>query len=227
MQKDNQNFMNKTKLEIDPYRFRGISITYEARGVIVMLMAMACEPELYGIVQSEGIPLTTMELFLNLPGDKESVERGLKELIQRKIVVYSDGKIPYMIPFMVKANDISQKRRVAGKLGGNPVLLRKPEESRKIKDPEEGDFYLTKKGKKLRDPQLKAFNIFWRIFNYPKGKADAADAWLDLKVDNNLFQSIITGAKKEADRRPTLLDKGQTPIMAQGYLHSRRFEDKV
>lgn len=215
-------------MEIDPYRWRAISVSFNALGVLSHLMCMACDPDMYGIVQSEKIPMDTKELLYNLKGNQEDIAKGVEELISKNLLIYGDEKTPYMIPFMVRDYETRRKRREAGLKGGNPALLREKNTSRKVKPKEaEGEYYLTHKKRKLSGPQLQAFEAFWKTFNYSQGKAAAADAWIDLRVNNEMFQRILKGALKESQRRPQLLDSGRTPIMAQGWLSQRRFEDKI
>ena len=97
------------------------------------------------------------------------------------------------------------------------------EGSRTLNGKQEGG-YLTKRGRKLRGQSLADFQTFWEKFDYKRGKADAADAWLD-EYSVDLFPAIIAGAEREARRRPDLQAKGRTPKMAQGWLSGRRWED--
>jgi hypothetical protein len=89
----------------------------------------------------------------------------------------------------------------------------------------EGEVYLTKKKRKLKGEQLSMFNSFWTTFAYQKGKAEAADAWLDLKVTSEMYTDIIAGASSEAAGRQALIADNRTPKMAQGWLSGRRWED--
>lgn len=87
--------------------------------------------------------------------------------------------------------------------------------------------YLTKKGRKLTGKKLEAFERFWEVFAYKKGKADAADAWLGIQgYSEALVVDILASAEREAQVRPSLTAKGHTPKMAQGWLSSRRWEDE-
>lgn len=90
----------------------------------------------------------------------------------------------------------------------------------------ESGIYLTKKKRMLKGQKLEWFLEFWKVFGYAKGKAEAADAWLDIQGFNNiLFQSILKGAEQEASRRPDLLAQNKIPKMAQGWLSGKRWED--
>jgi hypothetical protein len=93
----------------------------------------------------------------------------------------------------------------------------------------EGEFYTTKKGRKLKGKRLEQFNLFWEVFNYKLGKAEAADAWLNIPnfTDELFKQKIISAAKHEAEGRSDLRPKGKTPKMAQGWITGRRWEDEM
>jgi len=87
--------------------------------------------------------------------------------------------------------------------------------------------YLTKKKRKLYGDQFLWFDQFWKTFAKFDGKAEAADAWLDLKVTKKLLPDILYGAEQEAKHRNILLDKGLTPKWPQGWLSGRRWEKWV
>lgn len=89
------------------------------------------------------------------------------------------------------------------------------------------NFYPTKRKRKLRGKWLETFLQFWEAFDYKSGKAEAADAWLDiLGLKPSMVEQIIIAAKVEAQRRPAIRAKGNTPKMAQGWLSGRRWEDE-
>ena len=89
-------------------------------------------------------------------------------------------------------------------------------------------FYLTKKKRKLQGKRLEAFNRFWAAFAYPKGKAEAADAWLDIPaLTDPLVDEIVKAAEGEALARPKVVASGQTPKWAQGWISGRRWEDEA
>lgn len=86
---------------------------------------------------------------------------------------------------------------------------------------------VTKRGRKLSGKKLVAFELFWTAFNYKKDRAAAADAWLDLTLDDALFETIIRSAKVTAAMRPSEIAAGKTPIYPQGWLTGRRWEDEA
>ena len=86
--------------------------------------------------------------------------------------------------------------------------------------------YRTRRKRVLAGRRLAAFNRFWAAFAYPRGKADAADAWLDIPgMDEALVSRIEAAARLEAENRPGLVSTGRTPKMAPGWLSGRRWED--
>lgn len=90
------------------------------------------------------------------------------------------------------------------------------------------DAYKTKKGRWLTGKRLQQFNRFWTAFAYQKGKAEAADAFLDVHGFNDeLLEVIVTAATAEAASRTAALAQGKTPKMAQGWLSGRRWEDEA
>ena len=84
--------------------------------------------------------------------------------------------------------------------------------------------YRTRKGRMLKGQQLEWFMQFWKAFAKPDGKADAADAWIDLKVTKELHDVILKAAAEEAKTRGALEKEGRTPKWAQGWLSGRRWE---
>ena len=88
-------------------------------------------------------------------------------------------------------------------------------------------FFLTRKKRKLKGKSLETFEQFWAAFDYKRGKAEAADAWLDIpSLPDSAVALIIRGAEAEALSRPELVAMGRTPKMAQGWLSARRWEDE-
>ncbi|WP_461209943.1 hypothetical protein [Desulfocurvus sp. DL9XJH121] len=93
--------------------------------------------------------------------------------------------------------------------------------------PDAGRVYLTRKKKKLQGKRLEWFERFWAAFAWKKGKAEAADAWLEIpELTDALCSRIVAAAALEARRRVELLDKGGTPKWAEGWLRGRRWEDE-
>lgn len=92
----------------------------------------------------------------------------------------------------------------------------------------DGKIYITKRKRKLAGQKLAWFNRFWPAFAYPKGKAEAADAWLDIPdMTAELVDRIVLAATAEAAARVEAMAQGKTPKMAQGWLSGRRWEDEA
>ena len=88
--------------------------------------------------------------------------------------------------------------------------------------------YQTRRRRTITGLKLDWFITFWDAFDYKRGKAEAADAFLDVPgiSEELVTQQIVPGARREAERRPDLLAAGRTPKMAQGWLTGRRWEDQ-
>jgi len=98
-------------------------------------------------------------------------------------------------------------------------------------DEPEKDFIWARSGKrkrKLTGWKLEDFLSFWKSYAYPNGRAEAADAWLEIDdLTHEMVEAkIIPAAKREASGRAALKAKGLTPKMAQGWLNARRFDDE-
>lgn len=89
-----------------------------------------------------------------------------------------------------------------------------------------GPFLVAKSGRGLSGKQLADFERFWTDFGLSRGKAEAADAWLDIPdMTDALVARICEAAREEAADRPRLEGRGQKPKLARGWLLSRRWED--
>jgi hypothetical protein len=150
------------------------------------------------------------------------------------------GKLKIKIPNLLKFRDeYSKKSGVTpdkpGKKSGAKIEIEIEKEIEKESkiipssgDEAQGDFYLSKKGRKLTGKRLESFELFWKTFDYKTGKAEAADSWLDIPtLSGQILARIIEAAKSEASGRLELRSQGRTPKMAQGWLSSRRWEDEI
>ena len=75
---------------------------------------------------------------------------------------------------------------------------------------------VAKSGRKFEGRQLADFERFWTDFGLSRGKAEAADAWLDIPdMTDALVARICEAAKQEAADRPRLEGRGQKPKQAR------------
>lgn len=119
----------------------------------------------------------------------------------------------------------NRKKEYYGALPDRPVSSGRP--SAECAEDVEGEYYLTKTKRTLAGKRLAAFNRFWTAFAYPKGKADAADAWLDIPLlTDSLVRKIVEAAEHEAAARPGVVASGRSPKWAEGWLAGRRWEDE-
>jgi hypothetical protein len=119
------------------------------------------------------------------------------------------------------AEETTQKKRKENKVNNKPPLI-------PPNGGNDGEVFITKKKRKLTGKRLDTFLIFWEKFDYRKGKAEAADSWIDIpELTIALCEKIYAAAEAEAKRRPELEASGKTPKMAQGWISSRRWEDEI
>lgn len=86
--------------------------------------------------------------------------------------------------------------------------------------------YRTESNRLLTGQSLTWFTRVWDAFGYKRGKAEAADAFLDIGgLSESLVEAICRAARQEAARRPELVARGKTPKMLTGWLRGKRWED--
>lgn len=147
-----------------------------------------------------------------------------------RFFVKDDGrKVEINCPKLKDMCDDWTNRLLRSKSEASPKKHRLEEEVEEDnnKDVQSDVFYLTKKGRKLKNKRLESFERFWNVFNYKKGKPSAADAWYDIQsLTDSIVQKILAAAAVEAKNRPEMVRKDRTPKMAQGWISDRRWEDE-
>lgn len=92
----------------------------------------------------------------------------------------------------------------------------------------EPPFYLSAKKRKLTGERLEAFNRFMDVFGDKRGRAQAADSWINIKpLTHSMFEKILEAAKVYSSIRSQMIADGKTPKMAQGWLSDKRWEDEA
>lgn len=75
----------------------------------------------------------------------------------------------------------------------------------------------------MSEEQRVWFDRFWDVFNYKRGREQAAKEWLKIEFKPALYQKIVEAARREAAVK---LPAGQVRKMAQGWLSDKRYEDE-
>ena len=70
------------------------------------------------------------------------------------------------------------------------------------------------------------FEQFWDAFSYKKGREGALQSWRRIAMTDELFATILEGARREAANRQAVVARGLTPIYAQGWLTGKRWQDE-
>ena len=162
------------------------------------------------------VKFTENSILVNCPNllkykDEYSTRPPSKEEKCRDKLPIVSGQTPEEIQIQIqiqkKKKQIPSASHDAGSNGTEPII--------------------TKKKRTLAGKRLEAFMQFWNAFAYKKAKAEAADAWLEIKNFNyDLLPKIIEAAQMEASSRSKLVSEGRTPIYPQGWLSGRRWEDE-
>ena len=125
-----------------------------------------------------------------------------------------------------------QKRNRSGTVAEQlEVGTSNPNPKPKKKTPASGEddagnevFYLSKKKKKLKGEKLVWFDHFWEAFNLKKGKAEAADSWLEIP---QLDRALAVKIYKSAQQVPETRNGEEKPKWAMGWLSGKRWEDEA
>lgn len=188
---------------------------------------------------SESLGKSFMEAFGEAfhEGFEEGMGEGLPEAFAEALPK-GNGQ-PSRIQEQEQEQDLKTKKTPhLAAIGDNadcPPPVSRPEEPapqptarRKLKNskPPDEPHYQAKSGRYLTGKRLVAFTRFWEAFAFAKGKAEAADAWLDIpELTDVLVARICDAARQEAEVRDRLMAKGGSPKWAQGWLNARRWED--
>lgn len=71
------------------------------------------------------------------------------------------------------------------------------------------------------------FEVFWKEYPVKKAKAVAIKSWDKLKIDNELFNLIMTALKIHIKLPQWTRDNGQFIPMPSTWLNQRRWEDEL
>ncbi len=219
------------------------SCSLGAQGLLINLMCIMHQSEPYGKLMINNHKPSMKDVSHLLRLHHKTYQARLKELLLYG-VLYEDENGIVCNKRMMKDEYIRQIRRESGKLGGNPLLKQKVKQVSKQKSTPSSStssspskikdnsakklFYLTYKKRKLSGKRLETFEIFWNAFDYKKGRAAAADSWLDIpELTDVLVTKIVFAAGQAAIDRPGIINNSGTPPMAQGWITGKRWEDEV
>lgn len=219
--------------------------TPEQRSVLITLLLMANHEENEWEWQGEkfkvgpGQFVTSLENIRKLSGagtSTQNVRSSLARFEKLEFLTNKSTKSGRLITicnwseYQPRLAATQQSHQQRGNKGATPN--KNDKNDKKYKEPSaSGDaeqaFYLTKKKRRMNGKRLETFLRFWSAFDYKHGKAEAADAWLDIPtLTDTLVTQIVEAAKQTARKRPQLIADGNTPKMAQGWISGRRWEDE-
>lgn len=219
-----------------------------SQGIYIKIMCLLHKSNPYGTILLKQKDKQNSSTCLNfackfarlLPFELLELELAVCELIEEGVLTI-DGDTLYQ-KRMVRDNKISEIRSDSGKKGGIKTQKKNNRFAKaKLKQnteyeyedensilEEESKSISTKSTRKIEGKRLETFMAFWDIFDYKRGRAEAADAWLNIpKLTAVICEQINKAARIEAENRKLIIEAGKSPIMAQGWISSRRWEDEI
>jgi hypothetical protein len=101
------------------------SLTYHARGVWFEMLMLMHESERRGMLILNGRAMSDEELGRLLGLDNQTLNETLTILLGSGVAARDEQTGAFMCRRMVRDEEIRQVRSEAGKLGGNPVLVKR------------------------------------------------------------------------------------------------------
>lgn len=141
-----------------------------------------------------------------------------------------------------REREFAEKQAKNGSLGGRPKTQKNPEKpkltQKSQKENDKDKEYNNPPISPLEDkPESKAesepdlntqrFESFWRMYPKKKDKQNAKKAWDKLKVDGELYNTIMRGLALHRKTEEWLKDKGKYVPYPSTWLNGRRWEDEV
>lgn len=214
-----QDFMSDEKLN---------ECSAESTGVYIRLMCVMHKSEEYGKIllkqkykqnteQNDGNCLQfARQLTKQMPYDIEIIERSLKELLEEGVITL-DGDTIYQ-KRMVRDAELSDKRAVAGKKGGDQRKASEPKEepAGEKKEPAEKDGL-----------QERRFDEFWALYPKKVGKGAARKTWAKIKPDAELHQKILAAVQEAIGSEQWKKEHGQFIPNPATWLNQSRWEDEL
>jgi len=162
----------------------------------------------------EGFPLDLFRQFKASHNDCEGV-RDFQ--FQQSLAAHPNANVAEAVASFMR--DMAGARRIEFPLQMLGGYLRKSNKggAGRATTPPPGNCY-----ESMPDPVRERFDQFWEVFDLNQGREEAAQMWLQLgSIDEEMFQKILAGARREARNRNPEFAKE-----AKGWLSGHRWEDE-
>lgn len=221
------------------------ALSYHDRGVWFEMLMLMHESEQRGKLMLNGQPMSEDALARILGMDKQEVKTCLSTLLTYGVASLEPETGIIFCRRMVRDESVRQQKVMAGKLGGNPALLKhtpkqKPttgvkqnggssvSTSTSVGAPTGADvFELSSEANVSKKTVSDRFEEFWSVVWLKIGKGSAKKAWRRKVKTQSRADFVIAQAQIQG---PDILtraeDAGITPIHPATWLNQERYDDE-
>lgn len=220
----------------------------ESVGVYIMLMCVLHKQKKYGAISlshkdvksQDPISNFAVKLALHIPFDPETIERSLRELIDRDVIQLEGDRL--WQKRMLKDGQISEARASAGKKGAAARYAPKEENDG------ESDFAMAKpmandiantmaNAENTPEPEKteevpekkplieERFDEFWKAYPRKSSKGSAKKAWKRIAPTQELFDKIMSALAAAKNCEQWKKERGQFIPYPATWLNQERWED--
>lgn len=196
-----------------------------ARGLWIELMCVAHEAENYGVLAINGRPMTIQQIARSVGESVPAVTKLMGEL-EGAGVFSRDETGSVFSRRMVKDERLRDVRAAAGRLGGNPNLLKQMDNQ----DDKQNLTPSSSSSTSVDTPQVPddLFDRFWASYPRHTAKQAARKAWDRLKLAANdpRIPAIRAGLARAKASKEWAKDGGEFIPHPATWLNGKRWEDE-
>ena len=201
-----------------------------ARGLWIELICVAHESEEYGVLAINGKPMTIQQLARSV-GESAAMIGKLIDELEQSSVFSRDDRGCIFSRRMVKDEHIREIRGDAGRLGGNPNLL-KQKQSKLVKQTDKQSLTPSSSSSSSENTPIapdELFENFWKAYPNRAAKQNAKKAWAKLKLAANdpRLDAIRAGFSRAMQSREWLQDGGKFIPHAATWINGERWNDEL
>lgn len=199
--------------------------SHNAKGVWIDLICIAFEMPTKGVFMISKKPISEIKLLQMLNGNEKSKKSGFQELKRHGVIKRGKDKAFYCKRLY---NDmrLSEIRREAGRLGGNPNLFN--QNSNQLPTPSSSSSSSSSTSSSKNPPNPPDwFEQFWKIYPRKVGKGKALESFQKLSPNSKLLAKILAAVEQQKKSIQWQKDDGQFIPMPATWLNQGRWEDEL
>jgi len=211
------------------------SCCLEARGLWIELLCIMHHASPYGTLRVNG-EIPPIKVVSHLVGIHPGRYARLLSELERYGVIRKDESGAHYSKRMVDDNALSEKRRVAGALGGNPNLVKQgvkqtakqktPPSSSSSTSTSTSTSFSSSKKKKDMAKSLTQFEPWYLIYPRKIARGAAEKAWIKINPDEILVAKIMEGTRAQVEAGKLVKGSEFTPHPAS-WLNAGRWTDEI